>query len=85
MTTQRHHWFKAKKYGYGWTPATREGWAALAVALILFTIFLVLAMVSSENAVVFTVFMVLAFIPIAILIYVSWRTGEKPRWRWGGD
>ena len=25
------YWFKRKLYGYGWTPATREGWFVLVV------------------------------------------------------
>jgi hypothetical protein len=33
----------------------------------------------------FVTFLVLAQASIAVLVFIAWRTGEKPRWRWGGD
>nr|MBP7805039.1 hypothetical protein [Candidatus Paceibacterota bacterium] len=28
---ERKYWFKAKQYGWGWYPATWQGWAILAM------------------------------------------------------
>lgn len=64
-------WFKAKRFGWGWVPATWEGWAVTAgYALVLWWGF-------SVNqwfwlwAATFT------------LILICFKKGEKPRWRWG--
>ena len=81
MTT---YWFKAKKYGWGWYPATWQGWAVLGVYLII-----VLANFFRVDANSYSVSdTVLGFTPelivlTAILIGVCYLTGEKPGWHWG--
>jgi len=67
-------WFKAKKYGYGWYPVSKEGWAVVSLFIIAITI---LAVIGG----------VLLFIGtpifIIILFIISSRRGEKASWRWG--
>lgn len=81
MTT---YWFKAKKYGWGWYPATWQGWLILAVyiALVAFNFF---RNDYNSQSVQTTV---LGFAPefvvlTAILIGICYATGEKPGWHWG--
>jgi hypothetical protein len=77
-------WFVAKRYGWGWTPATKEGWIATA------------AFLAADIAIVFGTadfvhgwrdYLVYTLLPllgiITIFILVCYKTGEKPRWRWG--
>lgn len=79
-------WFKAKQYGWGWYPITWQGWFAtlLYISVILFSAF---TSFDSHTKDV-TPPQVWRFISIdvvatIVLVVVAWRTGEKPRWRWG--
>ena len=83
----KHLWFKAKLYGWGWTPATWQGWL---VILVYITLMLTLVFTAEEyvptnhdsgtNVLTHTLPMiVLTF----LLIYICYKKGEKPRWQWG--
>ncbi|MCX6779114.1 MAG: hypothetical protein NTU97_02695 [Candidatus Magasanikbacteria bacterium] len=78
-------WFNAKDYGWGWYPVTWQGWLVLAVFIIL--MFLrswdLDSESSSENDFI-SKFLLQTFFLVAILIYICYKTGERPRWRWGG-
>lgn len=76
-------WFRAKCYGWGWYPSTWHGglvllgWFILVVSwIILFSTFS-----SIESNILF--YLLGIFILTAILIFICWKKGEKPRWRWG--
>lgn len=77
-------WFKAKNFGWGWTPINRKGWAVtlLYVASIL---------VNAQNIDLQTHTMsdismnfILPFIINTIfLLIICYAHGERPRWKWG--
>lgn len=69
-------WFKRKTYGYGWTPTTWQGWAVIIIWLISF--YFVITGLNSE-----LVKLVSILILTGILIFVSCKKGEKPKWQWG--
>jgi hypothetical protein len=67
-------WFRAKMYGWGWYPSSWEGWLVLTVFALLIII----------SALTLGPFSLLVATPLTIiLIYICYKTGEKPRWRWG--
>jgi|TARA_B100001964_G_scaffold242946_1_gene319352 hypothetical protein len=72
------YWFKPKRYGYGATPSSWEGW--------LITIFFILVIMSraiklQNNQLRFVVELVLI---ITVLIIVSkYKTEGGWKWRWG--
>lgn len=76
-------WFKRKIYGWGWYPATWQGWV---ITLLYVVLALALGFTVDESAsprdVAFT-----ALLPLLILttlfITVVYKTGETPRWQWG--
>jgi hypothetical protein len=75
-------WFKTKKYGWGWTPSTWQGWLVILVYL-----GLVLGISWQMGS---TPEMPLFFLPqtillTALLLVICYATGEPPRWRWGDD
>lgn len=76
-------WFRKKIYGWGWTPVRWQGWltVALHVALIIF-----IAQRVTENStaseMIFNFFLPLIFVS-ALLIFIAYKTGEKPCWQWG--
>lgn len=77
-------WFKAKTYGWGWTPCSIEGWICLLV-FILFTIWNFNRIDAASHSVSDTVinFIPETFISILVLVSVCYIQGEKPGWRWG--
>jgi hypothetical protein len=70
-------WFVRKTYGYGWTPATWEGWLVVFLWLI---IFIPLTPMVQYN---FILSMIGIFFDTGLLLYVCYKKGEKPRWQWG--
>lgn len=80
-------WFKRKLYGWGWAPVTWEGWL---VILVYIGLILTLAFTREEyvpgNPDSGSNFLVSA-LPIIVLtillVTISYKKGEKPRWQWG--
>jgi hypothetical protein len=78
-----NHWFKAKLYGWGWTPVRWQGWVVIlsyiaAIILLSFTI----NQDSPLTESLFTFILPVFALTIA-LIYICYKKGEKPTWRWG--
>lgn len=77
------YWFRAKVYGWGWTPAKWQGWLVLAVYVA--GVFLFASTIDDDSLgkeVVFTFILPVALLTAA-MIRVCWRTGERPHWQWG--
>lgn len=78
MSKTPRHWFRAKRYGWGWgLPCAWQGWAVLVAYL----------------AIVATVSVLLEGCPdllsmtigaaTLVLVGICLIKGEPPRWRWG--
>jgi hypothetical protein len=79
------YWFKPKRYGYGATPTTWQGWAVtLGTVLVMVAVSLTLrlrethywalaVMIAFDAAALFTLFVV-----------TRRKTDGEWRWRWGG-
>lgn len=70
-------WFRAKTFGWGWVPVTRQGWL-ITLIFIAFITYMATAFLTKGRLVEY--FISLA-VSIILLIYICYRTGEKPRWR----
>lgn len=78
------YWFKAKLYGYGWMPVTREGWFVTLLAMVLIVGNTIrFEQGGYDDAEVLLQLLVPTFIIVVILIFICIRTGEKPHWNWG--
>ncbi len=80
-----NYWFKAKLYGYGWTPVKWRGWLVLSIFL-LFILWNASTLPISESVnedAVLVWFLVKTFSAVLILVWICYLKGEKPRWRWG--
>lgn len=77
------YWFKRKLYGWGWTPATWQGWVITLSYVILVILFsLTIDKASPDREVVFT--FILPFVLLTVtFICILYKKGEKPRWQWG--
>lgn len=79
-----HYWFRRKLWGWGWTPATREGWITLAVFMAVFVWILVPFAndpTPTNDEVFGFLFEVVTW--MLLLVAICWKTGEPPKWQWG--
>lgn len=79
------YWFKRKRYGWGFTPATWQGWAVVA-GYVIVVIALVPAFLDAPEAVAAKeagFFVMLVTAATACLLLISFSKGPRPRWRWG--
>ena len=78
------YWFRPKRYGYGATPITWEGWAVtFAVVLAMVAISLVLRL-ESKSLWALGALVTFDVVALAALAIVSCRrTDGEWRWRWG--
>ena len=83
------YWFRAKKYGWGWgLPLTWQGWVSFGLFAAVWLIALLTLLIvpegtetiPTENIAMFVVVMVF---DVFGLVYVSFKHGEQPKWRWG--
>ncbi len=82
-------WFKAKRFGWGWTPISWQGWLVTLV----YVAFLADTIINttkydknvSNSASDTLIFFAPTFIIYTILFLgICYMKGEKPGWRWGG-
>ena len=80
-------WFRAKKFGWGWTPTSWQGWA---VTLLYITSILAHAPYTDIRAFIqvpryFFISLSVPFVVNTIfLLIICYAYGEKPHWRWNG-
>ncbi len=78
----RRMWFHPKRYGWGWgMPATWEGWCVFVGYLLILPAGLLLGNV--EELQTWLYWLVWVFGWTGLLIVICYRTGPRPRWRWG--
>ncbi len=82
-----HYWFKRKIWGWGWTPATWQGWLTTFIYIALV---IGLALMREEaipgnpdSGSNFLVFGLPIILLTVLFIYIAYKKGEKPRWQWG--
>jgi len=78
------YWFRAKLYGWGWTPARWQGWIVI-LAFIGFVIWSGLGLESQgePSKDQLTWYFIKIILAVVVLMVVCYKTGEKPRWQWG--
>ncbi len=82
------YWFKPKRYGYGATPVTWEGWAVtIAVAAIVAgSIVAMNLLVDRSNLVAWMLWAVIIAATTFWFVQTSRRrTDGEWRWRWGAE
>jgi hypothetical protein len=78
------YWFSSKKFGFGWTPVTLEGW----VATLSYVFIAVYAFIEVHKDFPLPKQNIIAAAPtfcFATLIFllICYKTGEPLKWRWG--
>ena len=77
------YWFKRRLYGWGWTPATWQGFLVLFlyVVAVLFLVFTINK--TSSNREIMRSFLLPIVVLTIALIGIGYVKGETPRWQWG--
>ena len=77
------YWFKRKLYGYGWTPAKKEGWITVGVYLVFVLSLAIMTPADISESKIITHIVGPIVLATILLIVISWRTGEPLKWQWG--
>jgi hypothetical protein len=81
------YWFKRKLFGWGWVPATWQGWVVILIFLgLIFWIAIDFSHTVGDDAPSARQ-LIWFFIQIVsvtlLLIGICWKKGESPKWQWG--
>lgn len=76
-------WFKRKRYGWGWTPATWQGRVITLVYLLLVAGFSLTVNDNSPLREVLFTFILPVVLLTVTFIRIAYKKGERPRWQWG--
>lgn len=82
----KKYWSKRRRYGYGWTPTTWQGWTVIGVWLTFVfvgSLYYSKAASDSNDGEFTLIYISLVLLSTIPLILISYKTGPKPRWRWG--
>lgn len=78
------YWFVRKKYGYGWTPSTVQGWLVVAMFAFIQIALVVLTQhfLSGINLQA-TIFSIGTVINVVFLLITTILHAPPARWQWG--
>jgi hypothetical protein len=80
-------WFKARSFGWGWTPVSVEGWVVVVVFLVLVlagtAIFMYQIRGGADQGLATVLYLAWVALLVGALVAIGYATGEPPRWRWG--
>lgn len=77
------YWFKRRLFGWGWTPATWQGWVVILIYLVMVIALALTVDESSPTREVFFTFLLPLIILTSLLIRICYQKGERPKWSWG--
>jgi hypothetical protein len=80
------YWFKPKRYGYGTTPSTWEGWAVTAVyCLIIWGCTVAIVTHRHQLSIVIELALLAAAATIGLFVIAVKKTDGPWGWRWGAN
>lgn len=78
-------WFKRRRYGWGWTPVTWQGWLSIAlfIAALISSAFTLPMKPHEPTSGQILLFAMYAGAAILVLLGISFMKGPTPKFRWG--
>jgi len=76
------YWFKRRRYGWGWTPVTWQGWLCLVVFLSAILL-AALRMPAKPDITDIILLLLVTLSGVLLLIGIAYAKGPQPRWRMG--
>ena len=85
MEPPKAYWFKRRRYGYGWTPATWQGMLSLLVFLVVVVGggFMIADTPKGQFTAGIAAYIIAVLLASAGLAIISIIKGPPPKWRWG--
>jgi hypothetical protein len=88
METPTKYWFKRRRYGFGWTPTTWQGWLILVVYIVAMVAVALMMGVTGSNTYRHSLqfvepFLFVFVVATIILIAILSAKSPSPKWRWG--
>ena len=86
MKNKPDYWFKRRRYGWGWTPVTRQGWLSVLVFMVVIigaAVYLLPEKPEVPTSLQLVTYLLVFLSAIFILVGISYAKGPAPRWRWG--
>jgi hypothetical protein len=82
-------WFRAKNYGWGWYPVTWQGYLVtilyvLAIFKIAFRAVKITEATNDSDSTFLWNYLPPLLVISLVMIWICYKTGEKPEWRWNG-
>ena len=78
---EQDNWYKRRRYGYGFTPVTWQGWLLVGLMILLLVIpAFFLGQSSNEIVIGYLIYVVVV---LSASFYVMLSRSPKPKWRWG--
>ena len=78
------YWFKPKRYGYGATPVTWQGWAVTVATLLAIVAVSICLRLTAKNLWTLAALLIFDALAVLVLVIVSRRkTDGEWHWRWG--
>jgi uncharacterized membrane protein HdeD (DUF308 family) len=78
------YWFKPKRYGYGATPTTWQGWTLIVGIIFTMVSVSLYLRLTTKSVWALAALLALDAIALGVLAFISWRkTDGEWRWRWG--
>jgi hypothetical protein len=78
---EKNIWFKRKQHGWGWFPATWQGWIIILLFIGITTAPTFIFPKGVHDHII--MFLIYVFMLSGGLIYICMKTGESPKWQWG--
>ena len=81
------NWFKPRKYGYGATPVTWQGWSLAGAYVAAVGLLTATLAVSGRNdlSVLAPFLAAVLAVTLALVLISRWKTDGAWRWRWGRE
>lgn len=79
-------WFKQRRYGWGWTPITKEGRLTVIISVLVIFVSAILilpAKPAHPSSLQLVAFFLIFLSVVSILIGIGFAKGPVPRWQWG--
>ena len=86
MDDRQVYWFKRRRYGWGWTPVTWQGWVTILSFLLLVAVIAAIFVddeprnTITQDGILFVASVVILSL---CLMMISLAKGPAPKWRWG--